>query len=328
MQSDLFNWLLLAFCIALSFVLSGMETGVFALSRLRVRRQMRAGKSSAKWLHHWLENPENFLWTILVGNTVVNFFVLGTLFARVHAEIGHRHAWFAVTFIGIVFVFYALCDLLPKMLFQKFPNRLCMAMARPFRFVHIALKPLVALVEWGSVRFLRWTGGTTFKGQIFGNREEFRLVMQETAQGFTTEERVMINRVLDLQSLTVQSVTTPIAIAKTVTAQTTVGELFAICREMRHTRFPVWDLRDQRRRIVGLVDLDRVLYRADVTSERLVGEFVLPAVYLDENLRVEEAMRRLRRAGQMLAIVMREDREVGIISMQDILSKVFGEVKL
>jgi CBS domain containing-hemolysin-like protein len=39
-------------------------------------------------------------------------------------------------------------------------------------------------------------------------------------------------------------------------------------------------------------------------------------------------MRRLRRAGQMLAIVMREDREVGIISMQDILSKVFGEVKL
>jgi len=30
----------------------------------------------------------------------------------------------------------------------------------------------------------------------------------------------------------------------------------------------------------------------------------------------------------MLAIVMREDREVGIVSMQDILSKVFGEVKL
>jgi CBS domain containing-hemolysin-like protein len=76
------------------------------------------------------------------------------------------------------------------------------------------------------------------------------------------------------------------------------------------------------------VDLDRILYRADVKPERLVGEFVLPAVYLDENLRVEEAMHRLRRAGQMLAIVMRQDREVGIISMQDILSKVFGEVKL
>jgi len=65
-----------------------------------------------------------------------------------------------------------------------------------------------------------------------------------------------------------------------------------------------------------------------VKPERLIGEFVLPAVYLDENMRVEEAMRRLRRAGQMMAIVMRQDREVGLVSMQDILSKVFGEVKI
>ena len=328
MSADAFNWLLVTLCGALSFVLSGMETGVFALSRLRIRHQMRAGKSSARWLHHWLENPENFLWTILVGNTVVNFFVLGTLFAELHAQIGHRHAVFAVMFTGVVFLFYVLCDLLPKMLFQKFPNRLCLAMAHPFRFVHMGLKPLVGLVEWGSQRLIKWTGGAVFSGQMFGNREEFRLVMQESAQGFTTEERVMINRVLDLQSLTVQSVTTPIAIAKTVSAQNTVGELFAVCRETRRTRFPVWDMRDRRRRIVGLVDLDRVIYRADLKSEQAIGSLVLPAVYLDENMRVEEAMLRLRRAGQMLAIVMREDREVGIVSMQDILSKVFGEVKL
>lgn len=328
MNGDLLHWLLLALCVAMSFVLSGMETGVFSLSRLRVRQQMRAGRSSAKWLHHWLENPENFLWTILVGNTVLNFFTLGTLFAKLHAQFGNRHVLFAVTFVGIVFLFYALCDLLPKMLFQKFPNRLCMAMAKPFQFVHFALRPLVALVEWGSALFLNWTGGKVFKGQIFGNREEFRIVMQETAQGFTSEERAMINRVLDLQSLTVQSVSTPIGIAETVTAQTTMGELMAKCREKKHTRFPVWDLRDQRRRIVGLVDLDRILYRADLKPEQLVGEFVQPAVFLDEKLRVEEALVRMRRGGQMLAIVMHEDREVGIVSMQDILSKVFGEVKL
>jgi len=35
----------------------------------------------------------------------------------------------------------------------------------------------------------------------------------------------------------------------------------------------------------------------------------------------------MRRAGHMLAIVMRNHREVGIVSMQDILRKVFGEVK-
>ena len=51
-----------------------MEAGVFALNRLRVRRLARAGKPSAKLLHGFLENPEKFLWTILVGNTLANFF--------------------------------------------------------------------------------------------------------------------------------------------------------------------------------------------------------------------------------------------------------------
>jgi len=328
MTGNLINWLLVAFGAALSFVLSGMETGLFALSRLRVRQQMRAGRTSAKWLHHWLENPENFLWTILVGNTVVNFFLLGTLFAKLHSQIGHRHVEFAALFVAVVFVFYVLLDLLPKMLFQRFPNRLCLAMARPFRYVHMGLKPLVSLVEWGSAVFQHGVGGKTFKGQLFGNREEFRLVMQDSAQGFSTEERVMINRVLDLQSLSVQSITTPIAVAKTLTAQNTVAELFAACRESGRTRFPVWDMRDRRRRIVGLIDLDRVIYRADLKADQPIGDLIQPAVFLDENLRVEAGMRRLRRAGQMLAIVMREDREVGIVSMQDILSKVFGGGKL
>ncbi len=328
MIGDLPNWLLLALCFALSFLLSGMEAGVFALSRLRIRQQMRAGRKSARLLHGWLEHPENFLWTIFVGNTLVLFVILGLSFAWLHGALHDQEALFVLAYGGVVFAFYALADLLPKMLFQKFPNRLCLALAQPFRFVHLALRPLVVLVEWSSGLLLKLTGGKVFKGQLFGNREEFRELMQETGQAMTSEERVMVNRVLDLQSLTVRQVSTPIAIAVTVTAQTTLAELFTLCRESRHTRFPVWDLRDRRRRIVGLIDLDNVLYRAGATPERLVGEFVQPTVYLDESLRVEESLLRMRRGGQMLAIVMREDREVGIISMQDILSKVFGEVRL
>lgn len=328
MIGDLPNWLLLALCFALSFLLSGMEAGVFALSRLRIRQQMRAGRKSARLLHGWLEHPENFLWTIFVGNTLVMFVILGLSFAWLHGALHDQKVLFVLAYGGVVFAFYALADLLPKMLFQKFPNRLCLALAQPFRLVHLALRPLVVLVEWSSGQLLKLTGGKVFKGQLFGNREEFRELMQETGQAMTSEERGMVNRVLDLQSLTVRQVSTPIAIAVTVTAQTTLAELFTLCRASQHTRFPVWDLRDRRRRIVGLIDLDNVLYRAEATPERTVGEFVQPTVYLDESLRVEESLLRMRRGGQMLAIVMREDREVGIISMQDILSQVFGEVRL
>src|SRR3954447_21489604 len=95
-------WGLFAVCLALSFVLSGMEAGVFALSRLRVRQQMRTGKRSAEVLYGYLENPENFLWTILVGNTVANFIILGWLVTLLHSAFQRHLIWFIILFSTIV----------------------------------------------------------------------------------------------------------------------------------------------------------------------------------------------------------------------------------
>ena len=54
-----------------------------------------------------------------------------------------------------------------------------------------------------------------------------------------------------------------------------------------------------------------------------------PALYLDEELRLEAALKRMQRSGQRLAIVLgRDRRETGIVSLQDILQVIFGEVRL
>src|SRR5215468_2831967 len=100
-------WGFFAVCLVLSFVLSGMEAGVFALSRLRIRQQMRAGSPSAKVLHDYLENPENFLWTILVGNTVANLLILGWLVVVLHRGLSVHRFWFIVIYSVIVLLFYA-----------------------------------------------------------------------------------------------------------------------------------------------------------------------------------------------------------------------------
>ena len=326
---EIVSWLLFSGCLALSFVLSGMEAGVFALSRLRIRQQMRAKLRSAELLHGYLENPEDFLWTILVGNTAANFIILGVLFVVLYDPLQGHRVWFTAAFLVVVFLFYAFFDLLPKMLFRTYPNRLCLMMARPFRSIHLALRPLVLLVEGVSAVLLRWTGGKAFGGHLFGNREELRFVMQESAQAFTTEERAMINRVLDLQSLTVRHITKPISIAATVTMQTPVREVMALSREQHHTRLPGWETRERQRRIAGLVSMATLLYQPDVDVSKTAADYVRPALYLDEDLRLEVALRRMQRSGQRLAVVLgRDRREIGIVSLQDILKVVFGEVSL
>jgi putative hemolysin len=329
METNAIVWTVVVVCLAVSFVLSGMEAGVFALSRLRIRQQMRAGRASARVLHAYLEDPEEFLWTILVGNTAANFLVLGWLVVNLHELLGDYPVWFVVVFAAVVFLFYALFDLLPKMLFRTHPNRLCVALARPFRFIHLVLRPLVGAVEAVSGALLRWRGGKVFTGHLFGNREELRLVMQESAQAFTTEERTMINRVLDLQTLTVRQVMQPLEKAVALTAATPVGTALALCRERKLARLPVWEERDGGRRIIGMLALSTLLYQTALDENKPVSEHLKPALFLQEDLRLEVALQRLQRSGQRLAIVLsRERREIGILSLQDVLKLIFGEVRL
>ena len=329
MDTNFTAWVALPLFLAVSFLLSGMEAGVFALSRLRIRQQMRAGRPSAKTLHGFLDDPESFLWTIVVGNTLANFLILGWLFAELYEHVAPHRWWFALIFVALVLVFYAIFDLLPKMLFRTHPNRLCLACAPVFRFIHLGLRPLVALVQACSRWLLRWTGGKAFTGHLFGNREELRMVMQESAHTFTSEERAMIGRVLELPNLTVRQITRPLAEAVTVTGSMPVGQALALGRERGVTRLPVWESREGQQRIAGLVMVDELLFAGEPDPARLVSDFLKPAVFLDEDLRLEDALRRLQRAGQLLAVVLgRDKREFGVVSLEDILKTIFGEVRL
>lgn len=329
METNPLILLLLGACLALSFLLSGMESGVFALSRLRIRQQMRAGKSSARVLHQFLENPENFLWTIVVGNTLVNFVALGWFFSILHGQVLLRSWWFAMWFFAVVVVFYTFFDLLPKMLFRTYPNRLCLMMAKPFSVLHLGLRPIVSVVEWCARLLLRWSGGKKFSGQLFGNREELRQAMQESEQVFSTEERTMINRVLDLENITVHQITKPMAEVVTISADATAGDALKLFRESGRTRLPVWQRRDGVQRIAGLVSAESLIYSAELDLSRKVSSMIEPGLFVDENARLDVALERLQRAGQRVAVVLgRDGQEVGIVGLADILKTIFGEVKL
>lgn len=322
-------WLLLVvcFCQGMSFFLSGMEAGVLALNRLRVRQQMHAGNGAARLLHSYLEKPEDFLWTILVGNALANFAVVSLIVYLLHQWVGDRPWLLLLVLVVVVFVLYAVGELLPKMLFRQAPNRLCLRVARPFGLAHLALSPLVAMVAWLAGFLLRWTGGRRFTGRLFGNREELRLVMQESSQALTTEEQAMVNRVLDLQNLTVGHIAVPLRKVVTVASETPITEFFRTCREGGWSRLPV--RQRERQRIVGIVSLRTSLYRTELDLKATVGDFLQPALFLDESMRLEAALQRLQKTGQRMAIVLGPDRkEMGIITLEDILHSVFGNVSL
>jgi putative hemolysin len=155
------------------------------------------------------------------------------------------------------------------------------------------------------------------------------LLMQDGAHSFTSEERAMISRVLELPSRTVGQAATPLARTATIQTDTPVAEVLRLVRERNLTRLPVWGRRDGQRRIVGVLNVNRLLFVADLDPARRAEEFLKPAVFLGERMRLDEALRRLQRSGQRLAVVLGNDgHELGVLSLEDILAGLVGEVRL
>lgn len=311
--------------LLLSFFLSGMEAGVQGLSPLRIRQWVRVGRPGARALQRYLEKPENFLWTILVGNTLANFSAAALMVADLQGRFAGRPILFWVSVAGVLVVLYLFCDLLPKTLFRRFPNRLCLLFVMPFRAVHFALTPFVAVAERFARVLLFLTRGLQFTGRLFGNRDEFRALMQDAEGSLSTTERKLINRVLDMQNATIARLARPLETAVTIDSHTRVEQAVALCREHGVSRLPVWRGAGQRRRLAGVVMLADLLY-SESAEGGVAASHLRPAVFLDEAMRLDEALRRLQRSGTQFAIVTGPGgQERGLVTLWDILRVMFDD---
>ena len=320
---------LLGVCFLLSFLFSGMETGLLSLNRFRLRQLMRAGDRRARLLNRYLAEPEPLLWTVLVGNTIANVCAAMLVLSAVHRQWPDQPALFVVAAIALAVVLFTLGEIVPKTLFGTYPNRLCLMLVRPFRVLKVLLSPLVALVELVSSVMLRGTGGRVFAGSTFANREELRWLMQESGQAFTTEERAMISRVMDLEKLTVRSQLVPWDKVVSVDATAPMGDVMDKAHKHRFTRMPVWEVKAGRRVVAGLISLKRLLFEAEIDLAKMADDYTTPALFVDESKRLEDVLQLMQKTGHRMAIVQdRRKRSLGIVCLEDILSVIFGEVRL
>lgn len=337
------DWSLLGLgmlCAGLSFLLSGLETGLVELSRLRLRRMAREGDSRAGRLLTHLDQPEDTLWTILVGNTLANA-VLGLAglygltrwftvdeYSDLLLPTGTA-AGFWIAFILGCLAFYTVCELLPKMVFGKYATRLSVLFTRFFGWIELLLSPLVEILKSVSEVLLFVPVGGRRRGSLFGSREELRQLMTENGQGLTDDERVMIDRVLDLQKIPVRELAKPFDELPVINAGDRVVDLIRQHSVEPYTRLPVWVDAGNRRRIAGVVNLRRLIFLPETEWQRPVGDFLESTLYQDEDIRLQSLLQVMQRSGQRVVIILdKRRRELGMVSLPDILKVVFGEVKV
>jgi CBS domain containing-hemolysin-like protein len=151
--------------------------------------------------------------------------------------------------------------------------------------------------------------------------------MAENSEALTSEERGMINRVFELHNISVRQIALPFGHFPSLPHDAEVAEAVEIFRGSSLNILPVW--KDEKlRRIAGFLNLKKVMYLQPIPLKEKLGRHLMPPLYVDEDVRVQEALRRMQRTGYRIAVIIsRDQREIGLITLEEILKVIFGEVK-
>lgn len=309
-----------AVCVMVEAFFSGSEIAMVSANRTVLRQRAAAGDRGARMVERFLEQPQVFLATTLIGTNlatvVFSVSVALALVGRTESEL---------LAIGLVLPFTMVFgEVVPKSLFQQHADRIVTKVVYPLRAASVILRPLVWIMSAFASAMTRLTG--TDRQRAFVTRDELALLIEADAGSeISDEEREMIANVFDLSSATVEEVMVPLSEVTALDENTTVGEAALEVADKQHSRMPVY--RSRVDDIVGILHVFDLLQAGPRASGKTVAEVAKPAVYVPENKPAAELLVELKRAGNHMAIVVDEyGGAVGVVTVEDVLEEIVGEI--
>ncbi len=292
-----------------SFLLSGMESAVLSVSRVRVRHAATEGDGKAAGLLRLLGDREGLLGAVTVANHAANVTAFGLLIWRLVRFVG---PWgYGIGFVLGLPVFIVLLELVPKTVFRRFPFRMLRA-----------LLPLLQIISWFRGPFKVMSRLPTPRddesGHIAGSRADLRRLLSSLAQDrlLPASAAELMDHVLDYRDLTAASVMLPLEALTAVNPDLPVTAAAQIARDHGLAALPVLG---EAGSYLGVFDASTV--PASVPADRLVRQLMQPLEQVTSTLPALTVLQRLRRRGRSIALVIDPDdqRPVGLVAEEDLV---------
>jgi CBS domain containing-hemolysin-like protein len=221
-------------------------------------------------------------------------------------------------------------ELVPKLYVIQHAETVARLVSRPFRFTRRLFTPIIVVLTGVSHWILRRLGvDPNAEAEEGGTPEELKAIIAESYTGGKIDpgEAGMLAGVFHLHEQEARQVMTPIPAVVTVDLSEDVETALRRCISSGHTRLVVTedDNQDRVRGIVHSNSLARALMAegAHASIEPLVRE----AVIVPETKPLDDLLADLQRNRSSISVVVDEyGRVVGIVTVEDIIEEVVGEI--
>lgn len=308
--------------VILSAFFSATETAYSSLNRARLKLKASEGGKSARLALSLSEKFDKILFTILVGNNIVNITastVSALLFTKLLGpSIGSVMSTIVLTIVILIFG-----EITPKLVAKSIPEKWAILVSPILKFFIIILYPICFIFNG-----LKWILTKVFKLKDYDviTDEELKTYVEEANEDGTIEdsESELISNAIDFHDCEVGDILVPRVNVVAVAIDMPMLKIKNVFKKNAYSRLPVYDGTIDK--IVGMIhekDFLNAFERGDTNLRGIVKKTALAT----EHMRISTLLRSMQKSKVHLAVVVDEyGGTLGIVTLEDILEELVGEI--
>ncbi len=234
---------------------------------------------------------------------------------------------FVIALVVTVFLHVVIGEMVPKNIALAKPERAALLLAPPLVFIVRLLRPIVSslnAIAGGILQFFHVQAQDEI-GSTYTRDEMADLVKESRREGLLTEDNEqLLSGALSFDTRAVGDIVIPVESLATVTKKITLEELEALSTRTGFSRFPVLD---RKKRMCGYVHIkDAIQAENNGRNEALKSRYIRKLVSVKSSQSIRMTLKIMQRSGAHIAVVTRGKTTLGIVTLDDVLEELVGEM--
>ena len=332
--------ILAAVLVAINAFFVIAEYALVRSRRTRLEEMRDEGVKGARLALSQLANINEYISAVQIGVTLTSIGI-GALGEPAVADalkgaLGGTLAHGAAVVISVIvaFVLISVAQLVAGEMVPKFyaidrAEAVARRIAAPLQAFSVLFRPVIVALTAVADRILRWLGVDMSVERQGGSADELKRLIVESQEGGHIDlgEAGMLTGVFHLHEQDARQVMTPIPAVVTVDASQDVEAALALCVSSGHTRLVVTEA-DDRDRVRGIVHSNTLVQQLMEDGPHApIEPLIHDAPIVPETKPLDDLLADLQRQRTSMAVIVDEyGRVVGIVTVEDIIEEVVGEI--
>jgi len=306
--------------LVMSGFFSGTELAYVVANKLKIEVRARKKNFAALHAQFFVEHPQTFYSTILIGNNIVNIALASLSAVFLVAIFGWGEITILIVSTVIILIFG---EILPKYFSRELADRVILVSAIPLRFFSYLMYPFVLLASTFSEKLTKAASQKSDNISHLFDRDDVKGLVKESETVGMVDKKysTLISRVFELGEQRVYEAMTPRIDIVGVEISKSISELISTFIESGFSKIPVFE--------ENLDNIRGIALAKDLFSmPKNIKEILREVSFIPETKKSFEVMNEFLDKKISIAIVVDEHGgTAGIVTMEDILEELFGEIK-